>query len=412
MQWIKVSLLLTIIASLFIQPAALAAQTSEPQPVRIEIFSRPDCIHCQDQKAFLEELSQTRSDFIVTDYNIYQPANQQLWLQLTELENLSKVTPITLIGQTLVIGFGTPDTTGRQIETLINFYAGKPESQTTFSDYIIAGKKPVQLETITTDGTCDDDCAYPYEPFYVTIPLINQTIDVKQYSLPTLSIILGFIDGFNPCAMWVLVSFLIILVQVGDRRKMWTFAGLFIIAEALMYGLILTVWFSAWDFVSLDKYVTPIVGLMAIGGGIFFLYEWKTADGACKVTSLKQRAKTQSKIKSLTAKPLTIATALGIIGLALSVNIVEFACSIGIPQAFTKILELNGLSLLQSWWYIILYILFYMVDDLIVFGIALYSFEKIGLTTKYSRWSNLIGGLLMLLLGLLLIFKPQWLMFS
>ena len=108
---------------------------------------------------------------------------------------------------------------------------------------------------------------------------------------------------------------------------------------------------------------------------------------------------------------MSLLVLLGVLGLAFSVNIIEFACSIGIPQAFTKIIELNGLSWLQTQAMMAIYILFYMVDDIIVFGIALYSFERLGVTTKYVKASNLIGGMLMLILGALLIFNPEALVF-
>ena len=92
-------------------------------------------------------------------------------------------------------------------------------------------------------------------------------------------------------------------------------------------------------------------------------------------------------------------------------NIIEFACSVGIPQAYTKILELNNLSFLQTQWYTFLYIVFYMIDDIIVFGLALWGFNKLHATEKYSRASMLVGGVLMLILGALLILAPNLLTF-
>ena len=134
-----------------------------------------------------------------------------------------------------------------------------------------------------------------------------------------------------------------------------------------MYSLILTVWYKTWDFVSLDTIVTPIVGLVSIIGGLFFLKEWHKKELECKVTNLKERSKTKLKIQQLAMNKFTLFTFLGILGIAFSVNIIEFACSIGIPQAFTKILELNSLSLPQWLLMIGIYIFFYMLDDLIVF---------------------------------------------
>lgn len=395
-----------LMSAIFISPhGAVMAQSDT---VRIEVLERDDCEHCRDEKAFLETLKQTRDDIQIIYHDLAEPKEKELWIQVAEIEGIPKVTPITLIGQKIVQGFDKPETTGKMFEQLIEKYKGK--EQFTFEQVVQMGGTG-NVEEVK-DGGCDDTTCPPteYEPLYVGIPFMGP-VDIKQYSLPTLSIVLGLIDGFNPCAMWVLVTFLLILVQIGNRRRMWQIAGLFILAEAVMYYLILNVWFTVWDFVGLDNIITPIVGIVAIGGGLFFLWEWKNSDGTCKVTNLDKKKRTRSRINALAAAEMTIATIIGIIGLALSVNIIEFACSIGIPQAFTKILEINSLSLFWKHLYMSLYILFYMVDDFIVFGIALYSIEKIGLTTKYAKWCNLIGGVLMLILGAILIFKPELLIF-
>jgi cytochrome c biogenesis protein CcdA len=213
--------------------------------------------------------------------------------------------------------------------------------------------------------------------------------------------------------MWVLVMFLTILAEAGSRRRMFEMAGLFIVAEAIMYYLILNVWMTTWDFVGMDQIITPIVGLIAIGAGGYFLYLFYKKDTTCKVGSLESKRRTHEKIKGYALAPMTIMVALGILGLAFSVNIIEFACSVGIPQTFTKILDLSYLSWVGKQFYNSLYILMYMIDDLIIFAIALYSFEKIGLTThKYTRASHFVGGLIMVILGLILIIDPTLLIFG
>ncbi len=378
--------------------------------ILIEVFEREECQHCQDLREYLGELSDERDDFFVNYYDLAEEENYQLWEEFVELEGLTKSTPIVLIGDNIINGFDSGETTGLYIEDLLD--SGSFEENVSFSEFIaLGGSGKVE----NTGSGCEEDsegCVVEFdeEPFYVKIPFVG-SVDVKQYSLPTMSVILGFIDGFNPCAMWVLVTFLLVLVQVGDKKKMWQIAGLFILAETVMYYLILNVWLTVWDFVGLDNIITPIVGIVAIGGGIFFLYEWKTSDGTCKVTNLKQRSKTKKKISKIVEAEMTFLTVLAILGLALSVNIIEFACSIGIPQTFTKILDLNVLSFWKQQFYMLLYILFYMIDDFLVFGIALYGIEKIGMTQKYSKWCNLIGGLLMLILGAILIFGPELLVF-
>jgi cytochrome c biogenesis protein CcdA/glutaredoxin len=370
----------------------------------VTIFFRDDCGHCHDAMNFLTPLAEERGDFELIVLDLDEETNRDLFDELVGLESLTQSTPILLVGNTVIQGFATPETTGVMIESLLD--ASKDKETMDLQEYLAAGGTGGSVETVQ-DGTCDlEGCEYEEPPFLVNIPFFG-ALDVKKFSLPAMALVLGFIDGFNPCAMWVLVTFLIVLMQIGDRKKMWQIAGLFIAAEAIMYYLILNVWFSAWDFIGLDRIVTPIIGLLAIGGGIFFLWEWKQNDGTCKVTNSKQRTKIQTKIKEIADKPMTLVTAGGVIALALSVNIIEFACSIGIPQAFTKIIEINALSWLHTQFLMLLYIMTYMVDDLIVFGLALWGAQYLALSTKYTRWSNLIGGILMLLLGALLVFAPD-----
>lgn len=389
----------------FLVQTDILAQKNE-SVVNVYVLGREGCKHCQAEKLFFNNLSTNRDDFKLYYLDLAQSENLLLWEAVTNLPNMSKVTPITLIGKILIQGFDTPDTTGRRMIEIIE--QSKAGDQWSFEDYLNNNVEGIVEQTKT--GTCSENCEI--EPLYIKIPFYG-VVDVKRYSLGLMALILGFVDGFNPCAMWVLVTFLLILLQIGDRKKMWQFVSLFLIAEAVMYSLILTVWYQTWDFIGLDGIVTPLVGLIAIGGGTFFLWEWKTANpGECKVTDLKKRNSIQTKIKSLTTGKFSLATAIGIITLALSVNVIEFACSIGIPQAFTKILQINQLGWVNMVFYNAIYILAYMFDDLLVFGIALYSFEKIGLTSKYTKWSNLIGGILMLLLGMMLMIKPEWLRFN
>ena len=385
----------------------------EKEKVPVEIFVRPGCSHCEKLKNFLLELSLNRDDFSVKFHDIEKLEYYDHFLQLTELEKIPKVTPITLVGNTIIEGFDSSKTTGKRIEEIIGKSIGKKTLN--FEEFLAAGgsgKIESFENAVCSDevGICQFTESQDLTSMEITVPFFGIT-DLKKYSLLSLSVILGFIDGFNPCAIWVLVTFLIILAQLGSKKKMWQITGIFILAESIMYFLILNVWFTTWDFVGLDKIITPIVGLVSIGGGIFFLYEWKNSDGTCKVTNPEQKKKISKRIKDLIKREMSFLTFFGIVGLALSVNVIEFACSIGIPQSFSKILEINDLSFWKNQFFMMIYVLFYMIDDFIVFGIAIYSFEKIGMTTKYTKISNLIGGILMIILGIILIFKRDLLIF-
>ncbi|NTW89892.1 MAG: glutaredoxin [Candidatus Moranbacteria bacterium] len=375
----------------------------------IEVLERQDCRHCEEEKIFLNALVSRRGDVDVRFIDIGSAEGKALFDRTTSAEGLSKSTPITAVGGTILQGFDIADTTGKRIEELVD--KGIAEGGPSGFDAILSNKN-AHIEA-DAGSTCSDGtiCVTPaQEPLYVSIPFFGPK-DVSGYSLPALASILGFVDGFNPCALWVLVTFLLVLIQFGDRRKIMFVAGLFLLAETIMYYLILNVWFTAWDFIGLDQIVTPLVGLIAIGGGGFFIYEWYRGDGTCLVTDVHKRAKISGQIRKLATEPFTWVTAVGVVSLALSVNVIEFACSIGIPQTFTKIIEMNQLGFLKSQGLMLLYMFFYMIDDLVVFGLAIWGAQRLQSTQAYVKWCNLFGGILMVLLGLLLIVRPDSLTF-
>lgn len=387
-------------------PQFVSAQ--EPaDPATVYFFGRDDCGVCAKQKEFFNE-------FIEAEGYAYEYLNvteddraAELFKQVTEKHDLSKVTPLTVIGESVIQGFDSPETTGQRI--LVAIEASRKSDISSIEDHI--ARAPVQ--EVFHGAGCDENgetCGTNAPDTLFNLPILG-VVDLKSFSLFTLSAVLGTIDGFNPCAMWVLITFLVLLSQAGSKRRMVLLAGLFILAEAIMYNLILNVWYKTWDFVSLDQIVTPLVGFIALGGGIFFLFRWyknRKVALVCDISSLDQQAKTVGKLKALINQPLTIGTVGAVVVIAFSVNIIEFACSIGIPQAYTKILDLNMLSFIERQWYILVYTIGYMLDDFIVFGLAIWGFSKLEAHGhKFAQFSLLIGGALMVLLGVILVWDPS-----
>lgn len=408
------SILIMILGIFFVSQVGYSSGNNRGKKVKIEYFGRKDCKNCANLEKFLKELSTKRDDFEYVEHKIDESKEEKAFFdETTSKLKLVKGTPIIYIDGHIIQGFNTADTTGKEIESLIN--SGKTKDKILIlKEYVESG----QTGNVSSNGavcTGDTVCEVPgltkgaENQVLVNIPIINKTVDLTNYSLLTMSIILGTIDGFNPCAMWVLVLFLTALIAVGNKVKMFRVAGLFIFAEAAMYFFILNAWIYAWDFVGLDKWVTPLVGIVGIVGGIFFIRNYlKKGDTLeCEVTDFEQRAKISKKIKDIANKPFTLLTALAIIGLALSVNVIEFACSVGIPQTYTKILQINEVPFWTRQFYTFIYIIGYMIDDIIVFGFALMSVNKLQLTTKYSKWVNLFGGILMIILGLIMLIKPS-----
>ena len=389
--------------SVMVQESDKSEIGGEESAVTVYMFGRDDCGYCKAQFEYLNQEGISYEYLNVTK----DDEASSLFNEVAQKHDLSKVTPLTVIGPTVIQGFNGAETTGERIKNAI--LAAENSDIKTLADHIEKASK----QEVFGGAGCDEDgieCDTGDESYVFDLPFLG-LVNLKTFSLFTLSAILGVIDGFNPCAMWVLITFLTILSQAGSKNKMIFLAGLFILAEAVMYNLILNIWYKTWDFVALDQIVTPLVGFLALGGAGFFLWRWyKNRQTAlvCDITSLDSQMKTIDRFKEIVNQPVTIFSILAILVIAFSVNIIEFACSIGIPQAYTKILELNALNWLERQWYILIYTIGYMVDDLIVFGLAIWGYSKLqSHGAKYAQLSLLIGGILMATLGLLLILDPS-----
>lgn len=397
----------TLVFSAFVSAAFTLAQEpaetpSVPESTGVYMFGRDDCGFCHQQFDFLAE------EGIKYEYlNIVDDADAKAYYdRITEKHGAPKVTPVTVIGERVIVGFNGPRTTGEAIKDAIR--ALEETDIRTLDDHL--ERAPVQ-EVIVGGGCTGLACEMGEgSTFTFELPFLG-VVDLESFSLFSLSLILGVIDGFNPCAMWVLITFLTLLSQAGSRQKMIFLAGLFILAQGIMYNLILNVWYQTWDFVALDQYVTPAVGFLALGGGLFFLWRWKKnkkTELVCDISDIETQSKTINRFQAIVQQPVTIASVFAILVIAFSVNVIEFACSIGIPQAYTKILELNMLTFLERQWYILVFTLGYMFDDVLVFGLAIWGYSKLQAHGgKYAQLSLLIGGVLMLLLGLILIVDPS-----
>jgi hypothetical protein len=223
---------------------------------------------------------------------------------------------------------------------------------------------------------------------------------------------MGILDGFNPCAMWTLLFLISLLLGMKDRKKMWILGSAFIVASASVYFIFMSAWLNLILFLGFIAWVRIIIGILALLGGAHSLKEGFSENSGCKVTNNEKRLKIFERLKSVINQNNFLIALSGIIILAFMVNLVELICSAGLPAIYTQVLALNELSTWQYYLYILAYILFFMIDDLFVFFVAMITLEMTGITTRYAKYSRLIGGIIMFLIGLLLIFKPEWLMFK
>jgi cytochrome c biogenesis protein CcdA len=249
----------------------------------------------------------------------------------------------------------------------------------------------------------------------IWIPFLGK-VPIETVSLGAAAFFLGLVDGFNPCAMWILLLLITLLSQEKDRKRMWILGSVFLLTSALMYFLVMAAWVRlVWSVADL-LWVRVLIGSVALGFGGWNLVRLfrkpPSREIGCEVTGTEQKKKTILRIREILAqKSLWLALG-GIVLLAISVNAVELACSAGLPLLFSNLLAFHQVAEGTSLALIGLYVFFFLLDDLVVFGIAVVTLKVTGITNRYSRISQMIGGVIMMVLGFLLIFFPQWLFLS
>jgi len=379
----------------------------------IDFFWANGCPHCAHEKEFLDQLQAKYPQLEINSYDV--TANQEnvkLFQQKgKELSADISGVPFTVIGSKYVIGFGTAQTTGKEIESLIlqelKLTPKQLETPQTASPAAATNQNP----DAKASPPQQEDKTIQSELGSIHIPLIGE-LDVKQVSLPVLTFLIALIDGFNPCAMWTLLFLISLLLGMKDRKRMWILGTAFIVSSAFVYFLFLSAWLNLFLFLGLVVWVRVVIALVALTAGTLYLKEYIENKTGCKVMGNTKRQKVFEKLRTITSKRNFLVALGGIILLAFAVNLVELICSAGLPAIYTKVLSMYQLPAWQYYLYLIFYIIVFMLDDLFIFITAMITLQAVGIQSKYSRASHLVGGILMLLIGLLLLFRPDILMFG
>ncbi len=374
-----------VISFFFTGGANITNDTQPSADIEIHFFYLPTCPHCTEQKPIYYEIKEEHPEWNFFEHDASSQEGSVLFYKMSAeagLDTSRLGVPTIFAGKHALVGVQTKEQILSAINQCINECKGEEYQN----------KSSQQMNTGFTD---------------FELPFIGRT-DLTQWSLPTLAIVLGAIDGFNPCAMWVLVYLIGILIGLNDKKKIWIIVGSFVFASGVLYFLFMTAWLNIFLIIGYIRAITIIIGMVALGGGILSLKEYITTKGelTCKVGDVQSHKKTMKKIDAIAAKPITIGLIISILGLAFVVNSVEFACSAAIPAVFTQILALSKISAFQHYLYIALYTFFFMLDDLIIFGMAAFAVNS-SFGERYAKYTKLIGGIIMAILGLMMLFAPQ-----
>lgn len=378
------SLFLIFITSLFLFSSPVKAEEN----LNLYLFWSKSCPHCADEKTFLETLEKKYPALQINLHEISNPQSKKLLQDAGKIlsADVSHI-PLTIIGDNYLIGYQDDDITGRQIESLVKECLEQNNCPDIFS------QSPTQKKFSIPEN--------------IKLPLIGN-LKTKSLSLPLLTFLIALLDGFNPCAMWTLLFLISLLLTMKDKKRMWILGFSFIAASALVYFLFMSAWLNLFLFIGLISWVRIVIGLVALFAAYYQLKGYfLNKKGGCKTEDDQKRKKVFEKIKLITQKNNLFIALFGIILLAFAVNLVELLCSAGLPAIFTQILIMNNLPIWQHYAYLIFYILIFMLDDMIVFYIAMRTLQAVGIESKYAQLSRLLGGIVILIIGLLMLFKPE-----
>ena len=352
----------------------------EENKVNLYLFKDKTCPHCKKETEWLKSIEGDYKDYL----NIYyfelngNKENQEKYFIATETMNVNTNSiPFTVIGEKTFVGFS--DTIKSNIENTIKDYIGEDINKN-----------------------------------HMTLPIFGD-VNVKSISLPLVAVILGFIDGFNPCAMWILLFLINLFINFNNKKKAWILGFTFLLVSALVYFISMLGINIVISKIIKINWLKMSIAIFILVAGLLNLRKYlktRKDSAGCTVVNDQKRKTIITRMKKILNSKSFIISILGMIVLATSVNLIELTCSLGFPTTFTGILSINNVTGLIRIIYLLIYILFYMIDDLLVFTISMFTLEATGITNKYNKLCTLVSSIIMILMGTLLLIKPEWLMLN
>ena len=350
----------------------------EENKVNLYLFYGQECPHCEEERNWLKDIEEKYKEVLnIYYYEVWHDTNNAKIMEDVSKELLidKKSVPLTIIGDKYYIGYSSA--IGSRIESKIKEYA--------------------ELE--------DDN--------EISIPILGK-VNIKKVSIPLVAVILGFIDGFNPCAMWILLFLINLLFGMNNKKRAWVLGITFLLISGLVYFLSM-IGINFVLGIATIKWMKIAIAIFILVAGILNFRKYlkiRKEEAGCTVVDDKKRKKLISKMKNIIKTKSFGLSLIGIIVLAATVNLIEMACSLGFPVVFNELLTVNNVIGITKIIYLLIYIFFYMIDDMVVFAISMITLEATGITNKYNKLCTLISAIIMIIMGLLLIIKPDWLMFN
>lgn len=346
----------------------------ENEKVVIHFFEDRLCPVCRDVKEFVKNIAEEKPE---VDLVIHQISDLK---KLSEIAEEHGVEDYRLMAPTVFIG----------------------QSFFQFMDFTPRGE---QMITRAIEGEFVEDDGY-----IIKIPFVDIEIDISRWSLPMATFVLGSIDGFNVCSIGSLILILSIVVIFDSKRKIFFFGGLFILTAVIIYGALVFAWGRLFEaLIGHLAILRIIVGLAALAGGVYFFKEFLRFfkyGPTCQTSNSTIAKKATKKLKDAFERPGAGTSVLigSIVFFAAVITILELPCSIGVPIAFTGILAEAGVPLGAYTIYILSYLFFYMLIEIIIFTGAVLTKKIWFAGSRAITWVTFIGAAVLFYLALYYLF--------
>ena len=405
----------------------------------LTVYVRSGCSRCKSAKEFLPEFVRQYPALRIRyrDIAADPDANQELQALVSRHRTAAASVPVFHVCNRLLVGFTDELATGARLQAILKSWVAPCKRLKTQTNQLnqwrdqgnrshkTAGLTPVldiRLASNEKSGDIDsrpvaaplsvdveeDELASPADD-EIDLPIVGR-LKASRVGLPLFTLAVGLVDGFNPCAMWVLLFLLSVLVNLHSRWKILAVAGTFVVISAAAYFAFMAAWFSVFRFVGVLREVQVAIGGIAICIGLIHVKDFFAFKQGITL-SIPESAKPgiyERVRRIVTAEKLTgaiVATAI----LAVLVNIVELLCTAGLPALYTQILNAQQLPQWQNYAYLLLYDVAYMFDDGLMVAIVVLTMERHKLQEAHGRWLKLVSGTAIMILGIVMLFRPQWL---
>lgn len=350
--------------------------TAPRESVQLVIFHGEGCPHCARMLEFLDDLEQRVPELVVVRYEVWHDqANQIIFRDtLALLGEEPRAVPTVVVGDRVYVGYS--DALAGRIEEVVS--------------ELTSGLTPV-------DG---DD-------FVIDVPFVG-SVDVGSRSMVGATVLIAFVDGVNPCSLWVLSMLMALVVHSGSRARVFAVGGLFLLVTSMLYGLYMLGAYSTLSVVGNATWIRVAVALVAGIFGVFHLKEYWTSKGPSVTISSTRKPGIFRRMRSLADPNRSLpATLGGTVVLAVGVSLLETPCTAGLPLLWTNLLSDRGVPAAGAAVLFMLYLLVFLIDELVIFGGVVITMRATKLQEQHGRLLQLVGGTLMVTLAAAMLTAPH-----